>query len=799
MNRTFTLVCLLLLFLIPFSFAQTLTQTIRGQIADKETRTPLPGATIRVLNDSTGRLAAAADQNGAFRIDGIKVGRYALRITFLGYQQVDFPNVVVTSGKEVILNVEMETSAIEMTEVVISGGTKSETLNEMATVSARTFSVEETGRYAGSRADPARMASNFAGVQGSNDSRNDIVVRGNSPIGVLYRMEGVSIPNPNHFAIAGTTGGPVSIINNKALATSDFFTGAFPGEYGNAIAGVFDLNLRSGNNEKHEFTGQLGVLGTEIMAEGPISKTNKSSYLFAYRYSTLRVFQALNIKFGTSAVPNYQDLTFKLNFPAKKLGTFSVFGIGGASKIDIVVSKNKDLQEDIYADKDRDQYFRSQMGVLGASHWYTVNPSTFIRTTFTTSYTRSRVHHNLVYMNTNFELDSLRQNLGYNFREIKQTLASSLTKKIGVQHTLKTGFYIDHYGFTFVDSVLNEQTNRFENRWYYTGNAFLIQPYAQWKYKPNDQLTFTAGLNGLIFTLNTNSKAIEPRAGISWRFKGNQSLSVGYGLHHQMQPTYIYFYHLPVTLQPHNLQMGFTRSQHWVLSYDHALSPSVRIKAETYYQQLDKIPVTRCPSSFSLLNQGSGFDRFFPDSILVNTGTGRNYGVEFTLEKFFSHNYFLLFTGSLYDSKYRGSDGVLRDTDFNGNFAANLLSGAEWQVGKKKQTTLLAGGKITWAGGRRYSPVDAAASLRTKEVVAIDSLRNSLQFRDYFRLDFRIGFRRNSHKLTHEVAVDLVNVLGVKNVLSITYAPNPKQPGESPFREEYQLGFLPLFYYKLDF
>ena len=784
---------------------QSLTQTVRGRIVDKETQTPLPGATVQLLGDSAGTTGTATDADGYYRLDKVNVGRRTLRFSYIGYQHADVANVVVTSGKEVILNVQLEASAQVMDEVVVSATNKAEASNEMATVSARTFSVDETKRYPGSRDDPARMASNFAGVQGSNDSRNDIVIRGNSPAGLLYRIEGVNIPNPNHFAIAGTTGGPVSVINNKTLASSDFFTGAFPAEYGNALAGVFDLNFRGGNNEQHEFTGQFGILGTELAAEGPISRKAKSSYLFAYRYSTLSLFQVFNFKIGTSAVPNYQDLSFKLNFPTRKAGTFSLFGIGGDSKIDVMVSKDKDLLENIYGEKDRDQYFRSRMGVVGVNHVLPVNANTFVRTTLSASYARSRAVHEYIRFGPDFQVLDLFPILGYTFRENRLSLTSSLTRKFGPQHTLKAGFFADQFRFNFQDSVArftpDYQVERFLNRWDYRGNAFLLQPYAQWKYKPSDALTFTAGLNGLVFTLNGNSRALEPRLGVSWRFRPGQSLNFGYGLHHQVQPTYTYFYHLPATTRPHNLGMRFTRSNHLVLGYDYAISPTVRIKAETYYQSISKVPVTRYPSSFSLLNQGSAFERFFPDSTLVNTGTGTNYGVEFTLEKFFSRHYFLLLTGSLYDSKYRGSDGVRRNTDFNGNFATNLLSGAEYTVGRRKLTTLLLGGKLTWAGGRRYGPVDPAASRdpNVLDVVYLDSRRNSLQFPHYFRADLRLGFRRNAKRLTHEFAVDLVNVLGVKNVLSLTYAPNPQQPEEDPIREEYQLGFLPLFYYKIDF
>ncbi|GAG13922.1 unnamed protein product, partial [marine sediment metagenome] len=264
------------------------------------------------------------DLEGYYRIENVPVGRYTVIVSILGYRQQVIPNIIVNSGKEVILHFEMEESVETMGEVVITAGRKTETINEMTSVSARTFAVEETERYAGSRGDPARMASNFAGVQGANDSSNDIVIRGNSPLGILWRFDGVNIPNPNHFGVSGTTGGPVGILNNKVLSNSDFMTGAFPAEYGNTIAGVFDLRMRHGNNEKHEFSAQFGFLGTEIMAEGPISKENRSSYLFTYRYSTLAIFHLLGVNIGTDAVPKYQDMSFKLFFPTKNSGVFSL-------------------------------------------------------------------------------------------------------------------------------------------------------------------------------------------------------------------------------------------------------------------------------------------------------------------------------------------------------------------------------------------------------------------------------------------------------------------------------------------
>ncbi|HIO73636.1 MAG TPA: carboxypeptidase-like regulatory domain-containing protein, partial [Flavobacteriales bacterium] len=245
------------------AFAQKaqITQTIRGTIIDAQSLSPLPGANIVLLGTSP-PVGSSSNEFGEFRIEDVPIGRRGVQVTFLGYNPLSIPNILVTSAKEVVLTISLEEKVFMREEIVIEAKIdKSKPLNQMATVSARTFSVEETSRYAGSFRDPARLATNFAGVSGSSDQRNDIIIRGNSPIGVLWRFDGLDIPNPNHFTVQGTNGGPISILNNNLLTNSGFYTGAFPAEYGNAIAGVFDLKMRNGNNEKHEFIGQFGMNG----------------------------------------------------------------------------------------------------------------------------------------------------------------------------------------------------------------------------------------------------------------------------------------------------------------------------------------------------------------------------------------------------------------------------------------------------------------------------------------------------------------------------------------------------------
>lgn len=785
-------------FFSTFIFSQHLTQTIRGKVVDATSKSELPGVQVVLYKDSSKITGVQTDVNGVYRLQNVPVGRVILQANLVGFLPASF-KLEVTSAKEIVLNFELEESAVKMNDVVVTASKKGEVRNEMAAVSARTFSVEETNRYAGSRSDPARMASNFAGVQGTDDSKNDIVIRGNSPMGLLWRLEGIDIPNPNHFAVAGNTGGPVNIINSKVLENSEFYTGAFPAEYGNGNAGVFDLKMRNGNNEKHEFTGQFGFLGTELNGEGPIDSSSGSSYLFSYRYSTLKIFEALNISIGTDAVPNYQDGSFKFNFTGKKGSNFSLFGVGGKSNIDILVSTYTEPSEDLYGDRDRDQYFGTSMGVMGASYTKSLNEKTFIKVVAAHSGSESHSHHIIVYRDSNYAIDSLVDQLGYKYIEQKSSLNFSLNRKLSARTSMKAGVHINYYNFDFLDSNRSQTTYQFEKRNDYNSGSGMLQGFLQYRFKPSDDFLFTAGFHTQYFDMN-GSSSMEPRLGARWNIKEDQSLSFGFGMHSQMQPTYIYVTHKldsnGVKVY-HNKDLGFTRSIHNVVAYDVALSKNLRVKAEAYFQYLYEVPIDIYSSSYSVLNQGSGYDRFFPDT-LTNKGTGKNIGTEVTIEKFFSRDFFFMITASVFDSKYKGSDGLERNTDFNGNFALNGLIAKEYKIGKNKNSVLTLGTKATFAGGRRYTPADTLASAAASEIVGIDSLRNTKRFKNYFRWDVKIGFRANRKKVTHEFGLDIVNVLSTKNVLSLTYAPNPKDPTDV-VRENYQLGFLPLFYYKIDF
>lgn len=810
---------LLLCFVLGNPVFSQITQTVKGKISDKEVGIGLPGVIVQLKGKAT-QLVCTSDNNGNYKLTGVPVGRQSFLFTYTGYKTVPVNDVIITSGKEMILNIDMEESTITMGEIEVKAKNDTDVVSNMQMANMKAFSIEETERYAGSRNDPARMAQNFAGVQGTNDSRNDIVIRGNSPSGLLWRLDDIDIPNPNHFAVAGSAGGPQGIINNKYLANSEFYTGAFPANYGNALGGVFDLKMRNGNSEKHEKTFQFGFLGTELAMEGPLSKKTGATYLFSYRYSTLALFSKVNFNIGTSAVPGYQDIGLRLNFPTKNAGVFSFSGIGGLSDIKIILSKTKERPKELYGDLNRDQYFSSNMGAGIFSHTYGFGTKTVMKTSLAYGVSTLDVDHYLVLRNKDFvPKDTIPQILGYNFYEGKTTLAWYIKTKINSKNSIKTGFFANRIDVNFQDSIkinsvydtIAEAINKkpFKHRLDVKTSFYLLQPYICYVHKFTEKFSFNSGVYAHYLSLNGKS-SIEPRAGLRYQFQRNQVLSLSYGMHSQMQQTYLYFASPDSivenkTLVPNtenkltNKDLDFTKSNHLVLGHDLSIGKYLNVKTELFYQQLWNVPVYEIRSGVSSINRGATFNRFFPIYTMKNNGTGYNYGLELTIQKSFHNHFFFMYSGSLFESKYTASNGKTYDTDFNGKYMMNLLAGLEYNVGKDKKNLLSFSTKFTYGGGKRYSPVNIAASNAIMDVVPVNDSINTLQFDPYNRLDFRVSYRINMKKTGVELALDLVNLLSTKNVLALSYAPDPADLTKSPLVKNYQLGFLPLFYVRVDF
>lgn len=763
------------------------TSTIRGSVVDAQSDFPLPGVTVIVV-DSDPVLGAITDIDGRFRIDNVPIGRHVLQVSYIGYESRSIPNLLVMSGKDLEVNVNLTESITQLEGAeVIAEDDKTRPKNEMATVSARSFTVEEAMRYSGALQDPSRMAQNFAGVSNSSDDRNDIVVRGNSPSGVLWRMEGIDIPSPNHFAAFGSTGGPVSMLNINNLANSDFLTSAFPAEYGNALAGAFDLELRNGNKEKYEFLGQVGFNGFEFGAEGPLGIGKNASFMVNYRYSTLEAFNALGIEFGTgTAIPQYQDLTFKIDIPTAKAGRFGVFGVGGTSYIEFLASDA--TETNLFSSDAEDSRFGSTTGWMGVTHQYFFNEKT-----------RSKLVLAASHAGTDGTIDSLsvidgapHRVVGLDRFQNRYIAKFEVNHKANAKNTFSVGVQGDLSQIHFVDSI-RFASGEFFKESDVEDQLELMQSYATWQHRMNERLTVNLGLHSQHLLMN-NSNSLEPRLGVRYALNGGQSLNFGTGLHSQMQPLPIYFNRQRIdanTSVVNNDQLDFNRSLHTVIGYDNVLSEHFRIKVEAYYQYLYNIAVDRDPSSFSVLNVGADF--VIPNNAdLVNDGTGENYGLEFTAERFFHRGFYGLATFSLFESNYVGSDGVERGTAFNTNYVANLLAGKEFTLNEK--TSLSFDTKVTYAGGQRYTPIDLEASIAQNREVRLEDQAFSMQFDPYFRWDFKVTLRMNGKKTAQQFSVDLRNVTGQENVFTQSFN---ARSGEIETR--YQIGFFPDIQYRIYF
>ncbi|MFY0600961.1 MAG: TonB-dependent receptor [Cyclobacteriaceae bacterium] len=771
----------LLIFSSLYSSAQEMTQTIRGTLVDLDSQSPLIGATVQII-DSDPLLGAITDINGEFRIENVSVGRVSLLITYIGYEEKVIPNILVNAAKEVVLNIPLQESFEKLDEVVVTAKkNKAEVLNEMALVSARSFSVEETQRYAGSISDPARMVASFAGVTGNAEGNNDIVVRGNSSKGILWKLEGIEIPNPNHFANDGATGGPVNSLNANMLGDSDFFSGAFAPEYGNALSGVFDMKFKKGNNEQREYTTTASIFGIDFTAEGPFKKGYNGSYIANYRYSSLQLLSDFGIvDFG--GIPKYQDASFKVNLPLSENQHLSIFGLGGLSSIYV---------EDT-DDNGNDEYRGSQasdLGIIGVSHTIFTSKNTFVKNTISAQGTQLEEYYDLPEESTGFFRARTTSVKKGTYR-----VASTLNHKINAQHKIETGFIYSQLTFNAQSDIYNFEREVLENVLSDDGSSNTLQAYSSWKYRLNEKLTMNSGLHYMHFGL-ANSHSVEPRVAMKWELSPTQSISAGAGLHSKIESISIYKTKEIMddgTTRVPNKNLQPSKAAHFVLGYDKQVNAHTHFKMEAYYQHLYDVPVEDLPeSTYSLLNSTDNWE-IRP---LSNTGKGRNYGLEFTMERYLHRGFYYMSTLSLYQSRYTASDGVERNTAFNGNYVFNLLGGKEFAYGKAtKNKVFFVNIKTALIGGSRYTPIDLNASIELGDEVRFEDQPYSKKGDDIFFINLSIGTRKNKRNTTREFKIDINNITNNQGKVNEYYVDSSQAIEGSP-----QLPFLPNIVYSLKF
>ena len=716
------------------------TQTVRGIVLDSKTNAPIEFATVRIMN--VGSLGSTTDSLGRFRIDNVPVGRCNIQTSYVGYNTNIFNEIPVTSSKEVYMEITLDENIHSLAEVVIQPEIKKDKpLNAMAITGGRMISMEEAGRFANGFDDPARLSSAFAGVAGDVGT-NAVAIRGNSPQFTQWRLEGVEIPNPTHFAdLTGLGGGFLSALSTQVIGNSDFYNGAFPSEYSNALSGIFDMQIRNGNNQKYEHTFQLGILGIDLASEGPISRKYGSSYIFNYRFSTtsLATGNDMNLK--------YQDLSFKLNFPTRKAGTFSIWGIG---LIDRYKPEAIDRDEwETQGDRQSgNTAFDKAAG--GLTHKYLINADTYIRSSLAATYSKDRTRADQM-----TEDDKL-VHVG-DIRNSKWDIVfnSYLNKKFNSNHINRTGITVTGLQYdldykispNFGLDVPMEQISKGN------GGSCVLSAYSSSVINLSNHLTTSLGITAQYFTLNKNW-TVEPRAALKWSFNPKHALALAYGLHSRREKLDYYFVEQEANGKTKsNRYLDFSKAHHFGLTYDWNINSYMHLKVEPYYQYLFRIPVEE-NSSFSIINHQS----FYLDRILKNRGSGVNYGIDITLEQYMKNGFYYMITASLFKSKYKAGDNIWRNTRLDKNYLLNILAGKEWMVGRNKQNVLSLNGRIFFQGGDRYTPVDEGKSMIEHDIKFDETRAYSKKFDPSINGDISFSYRINKKKISHEFSIKMLNV-----------------------------------------
>ncbi len=772
----------LFLTLSTFTYSQEITQTIKGIIADESSQQPLPYATIEILNtDPT--IAAVTDIDGEFLITNVPIGRYDIKVSYIGYESVILPEVVLTSAKEVSLNISLKENVSLLDEIVIKPKViKNKPINSMATVSARMLSVEEANRYAGGFDDPARLASSFPGVS-SSIGNNAIVIRGNAPKFLQWKIEGVEIPNPNHFAdLGGFGGGGLTALSSNLLANSDFYTGAFPAEYNNALSGVFDIRMRNGNSSEHEYSIEVGAIGLDFASEGPLSKKNSSSYLVNYRYSTLGLVSSLLPEDAQGT--NYQDLSFKLKLPTAKAGIFSVWGIGlidnSGTQPETETSKQNYYQD--IEQQDAKQY----MGALGLNHRLILKNKAYLNSTLALSANGLDLKTDRLDESSQLKPQNEIKNANYNI-----TFKSYLNKKFSPNHTNKTGITVRGMGYNLSLKEAAGGENTLNTLVSENGFSALISAYSGSIFSYNNW-NINAGINAQFFTLN-NNYTLEPRLGIGRQLDERSKLSFAYGLHSRLEPLNIYFANIANdSFNQTNKDLDFSKAHHFVLAYDLDIAEKVHLKIEPYFQHLYNIPIV-ANSTSSLLNLQS--DWFINDAY-TNLGKGQNYGVDLTIEQYINNGFYYLLSGSIFNSKFKtdSDSDTWYNTRFNKNYLFNVLVGKEFRLGKEKQNLL--GFNVRWSiqGGDRYSIIDQSASMIEQDVIYDESTPFTEQTKPSSVLHFTLNYEWFKKNTSHKLSLKILNGTNFEEFLGHRYNLKTKQVEE--FREALM---IPNISYKVSF
>ncbi len=733
--------------------------TLRGSVRDADNGLVLTGATVYLPTIKKG---VDTDSTGLFRFVDLPPGRYPVEISYLGYQQLTLNEVLVSSGKEQVLDVLLQEAATSLTAVTVKASREP---RSNASPNILNLSQEETLRFPATFNDPARLSTAYAGVSGANDQANHLIIRGQSPLGMNWRLEGLEIVNPNHTANAGTftdrstlSGGGVNALSAQLLQEANFYLGAAPAGFGNATTALLDMRMRKGNNEQREYTVQAGLIGIDLAAEGPI-KSGKSSYLINYRYSFTGLLSDLGVPLGNEDI-RFQDLSFNLNFPGQKGGALSIFGLFGRSSNEFMQpdSSEWESEKELYNTID----FNSEMATLGL-RWSQPQGDNG-RWDFAAAW--SGVQHQRLAIAPdlrNREWDDLRQEKTSAQLSYRRKLLPFGSITLGVE-----GLYIDQ-------AVEREFPFGSEGIAGRSSDGLVLSPYVDWRYQIK-RLSLNLGwrLSNWIGWLDESSYS-EPRIAAAYLLNKKNTVGADYVVSTQAPSPY------EPALRPR-------RSELYSLYWNRQLEDSRKISVQVYEQGLSQIAGIGVNSAINQLEQ------ILPDT--DGTTDARTRGAELTLQQFATGGWWYVVGASVFDARYEDEQGEWVKSRFAQDFSAALTLGKEWSGTDRQQQVNRFGFNVAvhYNGGLRAAPIDLMASRASRTTVFDFSNGFSEQLPAYFRGDLRIYYQKNRDNWSSMLSLDIQNVTGQQNAAYDYY-----DRFLDGVNRRYQLEFIPIISYRINF
>ncbi|WP_416864561.1 MAG: TonB-dependent receptor [Imperialibacter sp.] len=776
--------------------ARQLTQTVRGTVVDDTTKEPLVGASVALLPLASG-VGASTNEFGEFEIKDVPVGRQSIQITYTGYKSDVVRELLVVSGKQNVVHVALEQSPMELEEVKVSAASDIQEFEQMGKVD---ITAEQFQRIAANYLDPARVVMSSPSVANTNDQNNAVSVRGNSPIANTWRLEGVEIVNPNHLANAGTisdrptqNGGGVNVLSTQMLDKSSFLMGYMPAGYGNAIGGIFDMNLRRGNNQRREYTAQASLIGLDFAAEGPFKKGGSASYLVNYRYSFTGVLALMGVDFGGETI-KFQDLSFNVSLPETPIGKVTLFGVNGWNSNEFKGpddptewEEEKDLSDidymsSIYA------YGITQEAALGSkSSWRNVlvYSSTVADRNQATNADILNSNNTTIFNN---DVESVS----------KLSFSSSVSSRWGDAFTTTAGLKGTSYFWNikhkdWVDSTDPDWSDKQPRDFSFDVDGLLLQPFVNGNFVLGQRVGLDLGLNSSWFGY-TNEFLLEPRANLDLKLGAASLLSLRSGLYSQVLSPYAYhttgeFWNpntpAPTEVDLTNTGLRFVKSWSSEIGWQQAIGKSLKLSLEGFYQYLYDIPnayyeSNGSPYYFNYMNY-DGEDYL---GVLYSGGKGRTYGVTAEAKQAIVNGFYIWAGGTLYRSEYQDQNGDYLPSKFDGRYNFNATLGKEFHKKKSEQVEKLFGvnSRIFYQGGFRQQPLYTFWS------------EYDVKLKDYLRLDLRIQWTKFKEKYTRMFAIDIQNVLNTQNP---SYYYFDSVAGKEVLKT--QLGMIPVLVYRIDF